>query len=213
MNYGQEYYEKYGSKLYDVNRPLRKSFRKFVYILPRSSTLISFGFGNYYLLNKFAKLHENVYGYDVNQSSVDDAIEHGYEDRVWVQDCTQIFTPKVTGLIAVCYYVFEHIDDKQIERIIINMQLHAPINMIVLTNSEDKQYVVDPTHINPKTNKEWAKMIGSIYTQSNWKKYFSAPFGKFCFVSPKYFEKLKAIERSIADLVLSSYEPNRSGIK
>lgn len=195
-DYGEEYYANFGNVLYDVNRPLRKAFSKSMFLLPPSSTLTSFAFGTYRQLEKFGKRFEKVYGYEINPVAVNDAVEHGFDGKVWLQDCTVTFTPRVQTTLAVCYYLCEHISDQDCSLLIYNMRLTAPINMIVLTTVDDPNYEKDSTHCNPKQHKEWSSLLGTIYKQAGWTRVWSDQ-GRFAFAERRIVERLDSLKRRL----------------
>lgn len=179
MDYDEEYYRTLGAKVYDVTRPIRKAFRRGLLIIPPTSTIVSFAFGNYMQMDRLRKVCEHVNGYEINPAAVKDAEAHGYEGMVWLQDCAVDFEPKVRGLLSISYYLGEHLTDDQFRTLCRNMQRHSPLNLIVVTTAEDENYAKDPTHCNAKNHAQWGKVFKSAYP--GWTRIWTDRPGRFCF--------------------------------
>lgn len=192
--YDQTYYDEHVSRVghWDVGRPVRRALTIRTLFVPPDATLVDFAIGVVNHFRTWAKMFATVYAYDINPAVVERANAVGLGDRVFQQDVATPFEPRVRGHVATCFYLFEHLTDQQCANVVRNMVKHAPVNMIVLTPSTDvKQYRSDPTHINPKTTRQWSTMIGAIYRSAGWRR-LAANGPRWLFGSPLFAQRFES---------------------
>lgn len=164
MDYEKEYYKDFGNKIYNVNRPILKTTRKLFRIEQPFSklTLLSIAFGNFKQLDIFTKKFFHVSGIEINPVAVKEA---SLDHEVYLADLTLPNTEiKWKSDVVACHYLFEHLNDSQIEVIVGKMCRIGWLINITLTDKDSGNYVKDPTHKNPKTIKEWREFLKPLFT-------------------------------------------------
>lgn len=197
--FDESYYQKFCLEhgQYDIVRPLRRALKQSFLPLPPNPTLTDFaiGFAGNYL--KWRRLFAVVYGYDINQAVIADAKRAGFGDFFHQQDVTQPFDPVAQTDVCTCYYLFEHISDRQCLNVIANMIKISPVHIIGLTPVTDvEHYEADPTHCNPKTIKGWSGLLSKAYKQVGWERIHSTN-NYWCFGTKTFARDLKSFQAQI----------------
>lgn len=198
MEYNREYYE-HQLISYDVLRPVRKVIRLKMNFLPFEPTICIFAFGHCQDYPKWKKMFSEVYGYDINPIFGEDAKEKNLAAYLKVKDVTVDFKPEFFTDITLCAYLFEHLDDNQCVQVIRNMMKHSPINIISLTTKDDPNYIKDPTHKNPKTNRDWGIMLGAVYKKLGWQRIWHQG-GGWAFISPSVSNLINEMQSNLNNL-------------
>jgi hypothetical protein len=172
-------------------RTFRKSMVLRSLFIASDASLVDFGFGSVAFFSYWKRHFAKVYGYEINPESIRLANKAGLSDVAALQDITVDFDPLFRADFAVCFYVFEHVSDRQCAAIVRNMSRSAPVNVIVLTDKDDDAYHKDDTHTNPKTSAAWNKMISSWYGKMGWKRVFRQ-YSRWVFARPGIVEMVDA---------------------
>lgn len=199
MDYDLEYYIKYCQEAgkYNVLRPVRRALTMRTLLFPSDPSVAIFGMDNVTYYQTWVKAFSKIVGYDVNPVVKKYAETFGLSDSIHLQDVSVPFEPVERTHLAVCYYLFEHLSDDRCAVVVENLIAHAPVNLIVLTPVTDEHYKQDPTHCNPKTNRQWSAMIRALYKKSGWKRW-SGGSAWWCFVDGLLFDRLKSIQPTLA---------------
>jgi hypothetical protein len=164
--YDKAYYDEFTSDraTYDVTRLVKQSVTSRYSLLPSHATVTVFGFGWIGYHVKWQKVFTGgVWGYEINPEAIRQAQKEKLGAQYELRDITKLFSPKQRTCMSVCQYVFEHISDEGVQVVCQNMVRHSPLVYVQLTNSEDENYNVDPTHCNPKTTREWGRFLSLIF--------------------------------------------------
>jgi hypothetical protein len=154
-------------------------------MLPTNASVVDFGIGHIRNYAQWKRMFDKVYAYDVNPKTISEARRLGIE-TVWEQDVSVPFEPRCRAMVAVCQYVFEHINAKSCVQTVLNMQRHAPIHSIKITHKDDPNYTGDPTHIHPRSATSWSRFLKSVYDKMGWARIFAEmEWCSFCYVDPR----------------------------
>lgn len=200
--FNKEYYDQFLSHTRkDMNRPIRKALRRGMVFLPQDPSLVVFAFGTHKSLTGHEKIFKEIYGYEINPVSIQEAEKNGYKGMVFLQNCAEVFTPKVPiCTVAISEYICEHLpDDEMVENLLINKTNHALINVTVLTNKDDPLYQGDPTHCNPKSGREWSQLIGAFYKKRKWTRLWSNMGRQWCYAHPMISNIFKDTDKAVAE--------------
>ena len=123
------------------------------------SPILDFGCAVGFLMRGLAK-YGDVYGVDVSDWAIEQASAQGLKVQKTID-------PKLDHGMVFALDVFEHIPEKDLERILLNIRTKLIVFRMPVCANEGEDYVlnvsrVDPTHVIRWTKNQWRKLFENL---------------------------------------------------